>query len=171
MPRTLIAEEFDGTKLAKVAGFECGTDEWCRYAAEWIKAPVNLTGALKSMADHGTSVWLYFDEETDELVGFGSLGTTTWPGYGQASIIPQLAIQSKFHGQPKGQDEVRFSHQLLDDLIARANLLQPRRLVLTVDPRNAPAIKVYRDFGFAELTDRTRLGHVKMSLRLPDLMT
>jgi hypothetical protein len=73
-------------------------------------------GALQSIAKHRTKVWLYFDPDND-LVGFGSLGTTKWPNFPErVSIIPQIGIQSRYHGQPTGAGETKYSHQILDDL-------------------------------------------------------
>lgn len=167
MPRTLIAEEFNGAKLGKVQGFDCGQQPWAKFATSWIQAPADKPGALKSIATRGTKVWLYFDLETDQLVGFGSLGQTTWPSYTEpVSIIPQIAIQTAFQGQPAGAGETKFSHQMLDDLIARAKLSKSRQLVLTVDPANVHARRLYSNYAFVELTDRSALGHIKMSLLL-----
>lgn len=171
MPRTLIAEEFSAAKLGKVSGFDCGDEPWAVYAAKWIAAPLNEHGALKAIATRGTRVWLYFDLESDELVGFGSLGTTLWPNYApdRVSVIPQLAIQRQFCGQPKGVGEKKYSHQLLDDLIARARLQASHRLVLTVDPANTSARRLYSDiFQFEELADLSPMGHVKMTLLLSE---
>jgi len=169
MPRTLIAEEFNGGKLGKVAGFDCGHESWSQYAANWIQAPAGKPGAIQSIADRGTQVFLYFDEDSDQLVGFGSLGETKWPNFpDRVTLIPQLAIQLAFHGQPQGIGETKFSHQLLDDLIARAITRPPRHLVLTVDPGNDKARRLYLDFQFTELTDRSPRGHIKMALLLPE---
>ncbi|MEX2176863.1 MAG: GNAT family N-acetyltransferase [Pirellulaceae bacterium] len=170
MPYTLIAEEFGESKLGKVAGVHCGNEPWALFAAQWIQAPQDMHGALKSIAQWGNKVWLYFDADSDQLVGFGSLGSAVWPNYQPhaVSIIPQLAIHANFHGKPLGAGEIRFSHQLLDDLIARAIALEPRRLVLTVDPGNEKARYLYREFGFEELPDLSPRGHVKMTLLLPE---
>jgi ribosomal protein S18 acetylase RimI-like enzyme len=165
MPRLLSTEDFDGSKLGSVQGFDCGPEEWAKYATAWIKAPPDQIGALKSMT-RGTSVWLYYDPD-DALVGFGSLGTTRWPNFGGGvAIIPQIGIDGAFHGQPRGHGETKYSHQIMDDLVGRALQLDVDHLVLTVDPRNEKAIALYRSFQFSSLSDPSPLGHVKMALLL-----
>lgn len=166
MPSTLYARTFTAAHLATVSNFDCGDDPWAASAIEWIKAPVERSGALKSMADRGNRVWLYFDPN-DALVGFGSLGTTRWPKFNEpVSLIPQVAIQSRFQGQPTGEGEIRYSHQIMDDLIGKASEDPPDILVFTVDPMNARAVALYRRFGFIGLTDLSPRGHLKMVLRL-----
>lgn len=166
MARVLVAEEFVETSLDKVKEFDCGTEGYALHATRWIQAASTERGALQSKVKHGTRVWLYFDPE-GALVGFGSLGLTQWPEFPKkVSIIPQLAIQQTFRGQPTGEDEVKYSHQILDDLIGLAKTQDTDWLVLTVDPTNARAIALYKSFGFLEFPKRNPFGHVKMGLLL-----
>jgi ribosomal protein S18 acetylase RimI-like enzyme len=169
MPRSLIAEVFNSGKLGQVAGFVCGDRPWSQFAAQWIKgSPQDKSSASYGIDNRGNQVWLYYTDDTNELVGFGSLGSTKWPEFNErVTLIPQLAVATRFKGQPKGPGEVKFSHQIMDDLIGRAMLMPSRHLVLTVDPGN-PAIALYQTFEFRELPDRSPMGHIKMALYLPE---
>jgi hypothetical protein len=64
-------------------------------------------------------------------------------------VIPNVAIQMRFWGQPKG-DPPRYSTQILEHLKFEARQFPERHklLGLFVDPRNSRAIKAYRDAGF-----------------------
>ena len=96
------AESFDATKLPLLANFDCGIDVFGKIATDWIKCVDPADSALSSMRESQsrglfTEVYLYFEE--NELLGFGSVGTTTrqlkreqqlW------SIIPHVGIDIRF---------------------------------------------------------------------------
>ena len=147
---SLQAIAFDPSMMESVAGFDCGDELWQRDLASWI---VNESHAAM---DRGTKVWLYVDNG-GEIVGYGSLGTTNWK-YPDAdskrrmvAIIPAVAIQRKFHGQPADVPrEARYSSQILRHLIQEAQAWpgQPAALGLFVHPENKGAVKLYERFGF-----------------------
>jgi ribosomal protein S18 acetylase RimI-like enzyme len=140
MPIILATLPFDETKLPLVQDFKCGDDTWAKHSAEWIKS-----NAIKSIRRFRTNrVWLYLDTQQN-VVGFGSLGETTWPWplpdgpRTSLAYIPQMAVHSDFQKQPVGVGETKYCKQILRDLIAKAMLLGPDKLVLHVHPDN-PAI-------------------------------
>lgn len=163
MPDMLRQQPFSPDILGEVAGFCCGDEPWEHAQSVWIREK-----ALAKMATHGTEVWLYFNE-LDDLVAFGSLGTTRrrFPPpdgeYTNLSIIPSLAIQTKFQRKP--DDPPRYSNQIMEDLIAKSQLHGTDLLTLDVHHKNARAIRFYERFGFVHLGDVYR-NHVKMFLRL-----
>jgi ribosomal protein S18 acetylase RimI-like enzyme len=147
---TLQVVPFDQSMMEAVAGFDCGVEPWQRDLATWI---VNESRAAM---DRGTKVWLYV-ESGGEVVGYGSLGTTNWKypdpdsKRTMVAIIPAVAIQRKFHGQPvDAPREARYSSQILRHLIQEAQTWpgQPAVLGLFVHPENKAAIKLYERFGF-----------------------
>jgi GNAT superfamily N-acetyltransferase len=116
----------------------------------------------KSVTQFGTKVWLFRRESDDQLIGFGSLGRTRrrWPPpsgqYVNLPIIPQLAVDVKFHGQP-ANDPPRYSHQILGHLIAEAREMAHEVgsavLLLYVHEQNARAMRLYEEFDF--VADKT----------------
>jgi hypothetical protein len=109
MPHILAPVCFAPTLLPLVQNVDCGSTLWGQAAAKWLKAPVtDSTGALAGMAV-GNEVWLYYDGA--DLVGFGSLGTTTWripPPQGERTklaYIPQIGILRNFQRCPVGAVE------------------------------------------------------------------
>ncbi|OAI45628.1 hypothetical protein AYO44_12625 [Planctomycetaceae bacterium SCGC AG-212-F19] len=68
------------------------------------------------------------------------------------SVIPNVAVQAPFQGQPP--DPPRYSKQIMEHLIfeARQHASRYPLLGLYVDPRNAPAVKVYEREGFEEFS-------------------
>jgi hypothetical protein len=121
MPQLLYAAAFALEDRELFADFSCGDEPWSLAAAEWIQGD----GVEKSVKQHGTQVWLFRRDSDDQLIGFGSLGRTRrrWPPptgpYINLLIIPQLAVDIRFHGQP-ADDPPRYSHQILGHLIAEA---------------------------------------------------
>jgi ribosomal protein S18 acetylase RimI-like enzyme len=164
MPDMLRKEIFSPDNVGDVADFFCGDQQWDRFQAIWIKEQ-----AVKSIAQHGTEVFLYYNDQ-DELVAFGSIGKTRrrYPPpdgeYIHLSIIPSLAIQSQFQGQPN-DGSPKYSHQIMEDLIAQARQQGSDILTLDVHQENVRAIKVYEKFGFVALGDIYH-DHIKMFLRL-----
>lgn len=172
----LQVEPFSQDRLPQVQGFECGTEDPAVWATEWIKSPLPFPGALKSMQDHGTSVWLYLLsvpalEEQPYLVGFGSLGTTRWvidPPDGpkrEAGFIPMLAVASAFQRKPAR--EKRYSEIILEDLIDKARGRNYRELCLFVHKDNGRAIRLYERYSFRPLGGPDGRGNLRM-LRLLD---
>ena len=65
------------------------------------------------------------------------------------TIIPWMGLHKKYHGRPTGDGEIRYSDQIVADLVFKAKKnFGLRYLVLFVHPQNAAAIKVYGRNGF-----------------------
>jgi ribosomal protein S18 acetylase RimI-like enzyme len=172
MPHILHAKHFNEQKLAEVQAFDCGDDEWCPELNEWIKGDKGTKGsALWTIPNRQNEVFLYYDY--NELVGYGSLGFTTWrkpaPEIPMA-YIPMVAMDKRFHGQPAGiQGAEKYSHQIMKDLIARAKL-RPEQflsLALHVHPNNKPAIALYDHFNFKRLDEFRGLVRMILAMRQP----
>ena len=167
MPRHLRAEEFTPAKAPIVASFSCGDQPWQAAVSEWITGE----GAIRSMVEKGTRVWLYFTQDTEELVGYGSLGQTRrrWPplhdDYLNLSIIPAMGIQTVHQGGPHG-DPPKFSHQILGDLICRARHDGNLLLILYVHKDNGIARKLYERFEFIAMPHERDDGYLTMYHRL-----
>ena len=168
MPRNLRAEEFTPDKAPQVAGFSCGEEPWERAISEWITGE----GVFRSIVEKGSRVWLYFTQDTGELVGYGSLGKTRrrWPSPGgdylNLSIIPAMGIQTAYQGEPRN-DPPKFSHQVLGDLIHRARHDGTTLLILYVHKDNGKARGLYERFGFEVMSLEREDGYITMSHRLP----
>lgn len=166
MPSELAVEVFTADNAHKVAGFSCGSESWETRLNEWITG----SDVLRSM-QRGTQVLLYF--LGGRLVGFGSVGTTEvsdpWPKGKKtpAAIIPAVAIDSRFQGQPAnvGYAE-KFSGQIMGDLIARAMQFGVELLVLHVHKNNQIAQRLYQRWGFEVQGDSHKEGHYLMALKL-----
>src|SRR5262249_3651062 len=121
-----------------------------RELADWIRQE-----AVQALT-RGTAVWLYATPER-ELVGYGSLGKTSWrwpdPNSPKVAIniIPAVAIQKPFWGKPEGPREARQSSLLLAQLVAEATERTETLplLGLFVLPENHRAVKLYERAGFA----------------------
>jgi len=149
----LEAVPFDATRLEAVEFFECGDDPWSLAAAQWISAPLEFNGALKSIRDHGTKVRLFYLGPM--VVGFGTLGATTapWPAPDDShkeiiGYIPQFAVHSDMQGQPEGAGDDKFSRQILGHLLYAAKEASYRFVGLMVDEKNVKAIGFYQSAGF-----------------------
>jgi len=154
----LVRIPFDESLLAKVQGFDCGTEVWQTEVSGWIKKPRGAGGALDEMENGGLQVWLYATDD-GQLVGFGSLGAgmQRWPGTKdpeiQVSVIPFMGIDRKFWGQPAAVEwQERYSAQILRNLIAEAMQTRDSRpiLKLLVYEANTAAIRLYERAGFKE---------------------
>lgn len=155
-----------------VQSFECGQEPWAVECATWI----TTDACIEDMKSRGTQVWLYYDSD-NQLVGYGSLGVTKWripPGTPKqdVSIIPFVAVQTKFRGKPDGVEwKDRYSSRILRSLMKRAQSNSLRYLVLAVDGDNLRAIEFYRRLGFFMLPDKVD-GYSKMHIELnppPDM--
>jgi hypothetical protein len=87
------------------------------------------------------------------------------------NIIPNVAIQRQFWGKP--DDPPRYSAQMLDHLVFEARAHTDRQPLLGqyVDPRNARAIKAYRNAGFTDfhkLYQDDGIEYVSMILKLEE---
>jgi GNAT superfamily N-acetyltransferase len=163
IPR-LVAVEFTATS-APLSGFSCGIEEWHLELNEWICTQK----VLDSITQRGTKVWVYY--LNNDIVGYGSLGVTERPppppGKNRRfSIIPYLAVQTTYHGQPYGalRDD-KFAGQIMNDLILKARQLGHPQLILYVHPKNDQAKAFYDKFGFSN-EGLVRGGHELMGLRL-----
>jgi ribosomal protein S18 acetylase RimI-like enzyme len=171
--------EFSRHLLSRVQNFTCGKNLWAEFAADWIKQAPPFPCALRSMEERGTRVWLYLlhaalndQVEEEYVVGFSSLGATTWTfppdgGKREVGMIPMLAVASSFHGKPGGQGAKRYSHQILEHVIAEARKSGYRELCLKVHAENDRALKLYERFGFRNLGPKDGRGNFSM-LKLLD---
>jgi hypothetical protein len=156
MPHTpLIPQIFTPQDQAGVQQFDCGNEPWAAPLAEWIKGE----GVLDSIQKHKNRVWLYRTANSD-LVGFGSIGIARWrwpPPNGpwtNLSLIPALAIQSRFHRQPDDVDKSqRFSSQVMDHLLGEAAGHDTDFVVLEVHRQNVKAIRFYDSYGFEKFSE------------------
>jgi GNAT superfamily N-acetyltransferase len=157
---------FTTGSTSDVDGFECGDTTWGILAAKWIREG----GALASIQDRGTKVWLYINEDK-RLVGFGSIGTTRRqhpPGsndYANFVIIPQIAVAREFWGKPV--NGLRYSHQILGDLLGQAYKLNHPLVLLQVHRDNAPALRLYEQFQFHLYRDANDKGYVTLAHKCP----
>lgn len=182
MPDLLRKIPFSAELLPFVQDFDCGSEPWQTPLSEWIKAPVAIkNGAIGQLHKKKSQlqVWLHINA-ADELVGFSSLGPSNWkwptPDDPRVpiSIIPNVAIQKRFHGKP--EEPPRYSKQMMDHLVFEARQHQDRHplLGLYVDPRNTPAIKLYRREGFQDFQTYTDavdgITYQGMILKLSDYL-
>ena len=173
-PHQLYAVEFQKADQARLVGFSCGDEIWSKHVAEWI-----LGSDVFSSMERGTRVWL-FENAEGEIVGFGSLGTSTWrwpPPDGDRTtivLIPMLGIDAHYRGQPP-DPQWRYSRQMMSHLLAEAKLLssqstgaakkRPEWLVLMVHQENKRAIRFYEQCGFELIPDVVRReNHLVMKL-------
>lgn len=157
MPDILRKIPFTESLLDAVRQFDSGSEPWELPLAEWITAAPSVNGgALFEIRKRRNKleVWLHVNDDS-EIVGYSSLGESTWQWPTQddpripIGVIPNVAIQRAFWGQPKN-DPPRYSAQILDHLIFEAGHRVGRHplLGLFVDPRNARAIRAYAAAGF-----------------------
>ena len=167
MPESLKTRQFSEELAATtdVQAFECGEEAWSRDMADFIKSQ----RVIDSITRKGNECWLYYRED-DTLVGFGTVGKTTWripapngPSV-ELSIIPAVAVQSGFQGCPKGQ--TTFARLIMSDLAAKARKHGTDKIGLFVHEDNARAIRFYENIGFGRLTGEFR-NHIRMLLELP----
>jgi hypothetical protein len=152
MSHELTVVDFDASRLAAVAGFHCGSEPWALAAASWIAAPLEFPGALLSMRDRGTTVWLFYLGES--LVGFASLGTTKW-NQQEIAYIPQLAIGVNYQGEPADAPRnERFAYQIISHVLAESLDRGFRTVGLRVDAENTRAVRFYENVGFIALPGR-----------------
>jgi hypothetical protein len=160
VPR-LTCIPFDARHLPKLQDFDCGTEDYEREVAHWIKN-AGPDCVLNEMAKYpNLRVWLYVLLESLDIVGFGSLGQMRWDlselkeDRRLVSIIPNMGIRGEFHHKPvEAVDKFdRFSSQIISDLIAKAKDGEnhPDLLGLYVHPENLGAIKLYERHGFVRM--------------------
>ncbi len=182
MANTLHVLPFAPDLLARVQPFDCGDEPWEREVSDWIKRPPGQDGAIDALG-RGMAIWLYVDD-AGAVVGFGSLDRAEqrWPTAKDpkiaASIIPWVAVERRFWGQPPGPPEERYASQILGDLVATAIQIRDERpvLVLYVHEQNARAVAFYQRAGFLELhkpyTDSaTGWRYKRMALALNELVS
>jgi hypothetical protein len=179
MPDILRKILFSEALLGAVADFDCGNEGWEKPLAEWVKAgPKVRNGALYEIKKRKgkLQVWPHINQ-ADELVGYSSLGESSWewplPDDPRVpvSIIPNVAIQRRFWGKP--DDPPRYSRQIFDHLVFEARTHTGRHplLGLYVDPRNVRAIKAYHNAGFTDFHRHYQdegIEYVSMILKLAE---
>jgi len=157
--------------LPEVVGFDCGSDPWQLEVGKWLSAPVELgRDSAAWCCANDTSTWLYRLQETNELVGFGSLGQTVWrvdKDKHPVQILPNVALAKSFHGQPADADPVnRYSRAVLRDLLREAferhRAGAPALFGLFVHPNNIAAIRLYQAFGLQLFPQPAKSGYRQM---------
>jgi hypothetical protein len=143
--------------LPAVEFFDCGDGIWAQAAASWIRAPLEFPGALKSIRDYGTGVWLYYLGPF--VMGFGAIGTNYWtrPGGERKEIgfIPQVGLCVDFHGQPRNASlKERFAGQIMLHLLTQAKNDGLSEVGLLVDVENGRAIRFFEKVGFVQQSTR-----------------
>jgi ribosomal protein S18 acetylase RimI-like enzyme len=167
---SLISTLVSAHRLAsEFASFFCGDAPWCLEAIEWITGPAAQKSILR-----GTQVFAYRAADSGRLVGFGSVGTTTWrmpipdgrPM--RLAILPMLAVDQSFHGEPKqfGSCTQRFGGQIVTDLVDRARGLGLPLVVLFVHEDNHKAQSLYRKLGFSDFPERVHPQLIQMGRKL-----
>jgi len=149
MPDILQPVAFASELLDEVRDFDCGDEPYQQGLADWL-----LDDAIPALA-RGTKVWLYANQ-SNEVVGYGSLGLTRWkypegdsPKNGLV-IIPAVAVRRVFWRKPEGAADDRYSSQIMQHLLAEATAWPGSlpAIGLFVHPENHAAIKLYERFGF-----------------------
>jgi ribosomal protein S18 acetylase RimI-like enzyme len=153
MTDELRAQLFNASLINDVQDFCCGKEPWNDEVAQWIKNTSSDDCALEWIKK-GTKVWL-FRNSKKEIVGYGSLGTTTWkftdknPEQQAIAIIPYFGLKEEFKGQPaNAPPDQRYASQIIRHLIATAVLQNHKIIGLSVDKRNARAIAFYKKMNF-----------------------
>jgi ribosomal protein S18 acetylase RimI-like enzyme len=111
---------------------------------------------LGSFQGDSTSTESRSTEPAEEyIVGFSSLGTTTWkvpPPDGDRrtlGYIPMLALASGFQGKQCSSGR-RYSDLIMEHLLTASQQQGFREVGLLVDPDNQKALCLYRRFGFTD---------------------
>lgn len=173
-PHQLYAVPFVEADQARLVGFSCGDEPWCRHVGEWI-----LGSDVFDSMKRRTRVWL-FETVAREVVGFGSVGLARWrwppPDGSPANIVllPMFGIAERFRGEPADPDW-RYSRQIMEHLIAEAQRLthgwpdnatdKLKWLALTVHRDNVRAIRFYERCGFDLIPGVERNnGHLVMKV-------
>lgn len=181
MSEPLTRHVFSADDLPDVQDFYCGDEPYEKEVADWLKGPAvgGVDNAVNSIVhpDKPSRVWMY--KIDGQLIGFGALAKTDWPWPGKnndpklpLSIIIWVGVDKKYQGQPLGPKEGRYSAQILDDLVAEAEVDAKTHPVLGlyVDQNNKKAIRFYKEAGFSdELPQRVeKIGLYKMVIVLDD---
>lgn len=173
MPDVLTPVPFSLDMLWRVQDFECGGAPWEKEVSDWIKG-VPMRDDLRSCLENPareTRVWLY-ENRAGSVVGFSSLGVSTWPYPGlddvtiRIGIVPNVAVASAFQGHPQGEGETKYACQIMDHIVAEAERSRYTHLGLFVHKKNERARRFYDKLGFVELPSR-RGKYVRMIIALP----
>jgi hypothetical protein len=126
-----------------------------------------------------------YETDTGELIGYGSLGISTWTMPKPLTkdkvkipvqIIPSLGIRTEFKHKPEGVGKSeRYSARILSDLLAEAKDRRNVRgyapiLGLLVHANNVEAISFYGrpEHGFQKLGAPNSSGYIRMIVNLSD---
>ena len=153
MPPKLRAIPLTPEMLPDLQSFECGTSEYQLELSEWIKGE-----CIQDMQKRETKVWI-FRTEDHEIVGYGSVVTSTWrlphpnSDKKELSIIPMFAVHSRFQGKPPGvPTDERYSWSIFSFLIVEARKFGLNTLGLLVHDQNTAARRFYETVGFGYLS-------------------
>ena len=161
MSHQLESYVFTEADYDKVQGFDCGEEDYKREVSDWLKGPKNLghNSALGTITDPKAPnrVWLYRNQE-ERLVGFGAIGRSEWrwtkgkDPWVPVSLIIWCGIHVEFQNDRCEPKEMRYSNQIVEDLIAAAaeDSEQFPVLGLCVAQDNSKATKLYKRFKFFE---------------------
>jgi GNAT superfamily N-acetyltransferase len=192
MPTTLKKIPFDDDLLPLVLDFDCSEGDppkfWEEEINDWIRLdPAEGDGALYWLRQgKGTQVWLYTDE-SDEVVGYGSLCPSRWPDLAvlqqvpklkrvPITLIPAVGVNRRFQGGPPGAERSeRYSSKILRHLVREARRHTDRQpfLGLYVHPDNVKAIALYRREHFTDFSrkfphEKAGVDYLSMILKLAD---
>jgi ribosomal protein S18 acetylase RimI-like enzyme len=183
MSHELVRDDFTEADWDEVQDFRCGELYYQKEVSDWLKGTAEpaVESALNAIhhPTHPSRVWLYRDQD-ENMVGFGALARSEWrwtrgkDPWIPVTVITWCAIHSDFQGDNYEPKHMRYSNQIMDDLIGEASEDAERYPVLGlfVQEENVGAIKLYRRFkffseGLEGFTDpKTKMTYVKMALVL-----
>jgi len=135
MPTLIKSLDFGEDLLPLVEDFDCTSGDstriWEQEINDWIRMdPIKGDGAIFSLRQKKkkkVQVWLYLTE-TDDLIGYGSLGETSWPDptvtdwneklpRKAMSLIPAVGVDRFYQGKPEDAEKgERYADMILKDL-------------------------------------------------------
>jgi ribosomal protein S18 acetylase RimI-like enzyme len=160
----LYKQVFSEEDWTAVQDFDCGDSEDALEVSTWLKAPRDQDGAL-AMSLAGGDVWVYRRSDTDEIVGFGALGASTWSWTRnsdpkiEVTVLLWFGVAKRFQRQPEGADAPnRYAGLILRDLEAEAKKTSKTHPVigLLVRETNAKAIRLYEHLKYSSDTLKPR---------------
>jgi ribosomal protein S18 acetylase RimI-like enzyme len=107
------------------------------FGADWSLDAATLREAMR--ATGRSSVWVNMDGQ-GSVTGFVVVGATGTTGY-----VQRLAVQPAHQGHGAGSALLDAAHRWLEQVGCRS-------AVVNTEPTNAPALALYRRFGYVPLS-------------------